>query len=83
MTLRSKWSQQITQKTSITWDSFDAILPTIEVITNSNLVINSIRVLIVVLALLMGYKHSSQEVTKASSAAKTTTVEVVPENNVK
>jgi hypothetical protein len=83
MTLRSKWSQQITQKTSITWDSFDAILPTIEVITNSNLVINSIRVLIVVLALLMGYKHSSHEVTKASSAAKTVTVEEVPESNIK
>lgn len=75
MTLRSKWSQQITQKSSITLDSFDAILPAIEVITNSNLVINSIRILIVVLALLLGYKHSSQGANKASDFTNTNKVE--------
>lgn len=76
MTLRTKWSQQIAQK-PFSLDSFDAILPTIEVITNSTLVINSVRVLIVVLALLLGYKHSNQKANNSSNTSTTEQVEKV------
>ena len=82
MTLRTKWSQQIAQK-PFSLDSFDAILPTVEVITNSNVVVNSVRVLIVVLALLLGYKHSSQKTTDSSGSTTTEQVEKVHQNELK
>ena len=76
MTLKTKWAQQISTR-SLTLDSFDSILPTLEVITNSNLVINSVRVLIVVLALLLGYKHSNQKENRSGGSAQTEQVEQI------
>ena len=81
MTLRTKWSQQIAQK-PFSLDSFDVILPTLEVITNSSLVVNSVRVLIVVLALLLGYKHSNQKLNQESSTATTEQVEHINQNKL-
>lgn len=81
MTLRTKWSQQIAQK-PFSLDSFDVILPTLEVITNSSLVVNSVRVLIVVLALLLGYKHSNQKLNQESNTETTEQVEHINQDKL-
>lgn len=66
MAIRSKWCSTIGQKALITKDSFDTILPTVEVVTNSKTVIYSVRILIVALALIMGYMQTRSHSKEAS-----------------
>lgn len=61
MTLKSRLPLHYYQKYFSTRDSFDLLLRKIEVLTDSRLIINSIRALIILLALLMGYTHKSNK----------------------
>ena len=58
MTLRSKLPLHLSQKYFMVKDTMDAILSTIEVIINGRPIIYSIRILILVVALMMGYIHT-------------------------
>jgi len=61
MTLKSKLPLYYYQKYFSTRDSFELFLRKIEVLTDSRLIINSIRALIILLALLMGYMHKTNK----------------------
>jgi len=67
MTLKPKLPLHIHQKYFIIKDSFDSFIRKIEVLSDSNVIINSIRILIVVLALLMGYVHTPKKKENVSS----------------
>ena len=60
-------------------DSINSFLIKLEVISDSDLIVNSVRILIVVLALLMGYIHTPNEKKDISSAADS----VFIDNNIK
>ena len=66
MTLRSKLPLHLLQKYFLAKDSMETFLKRLEVITDSNAIIYSIRILIVMLALLMGYIHTPKEKMKTS-----------------
>ena len=58
MTLRSKLALFIFQRYLLIKNSIDSLLTKIEVVLNSTAIIYSVRILIVVVALMMGYKHT-------------------------
>jgi hypothetical protein len=58
MTLRSRLPLQFSQKYFMAKDFLDSILSKIEVIINGRAIIYSIRMLIIVVALMMGYIHT-------------------------
>jgi len=61
MTLRSKLPFFISQRYFLIKDFIDSILVKIEVVINSRSIIYSIRILIVVVALMMGYIHTPED----------------------
>jgi len=61
MTLRSRLPLHISQIFFQAKDSVDSFLSKLEVIADSKEILYSIRILIVVLALLMGYVHTPKE----------------------
>ena len=61
MTYKPKFPLHIYQKYFLGKESFDSFLSKLEVLSNSNIIIYSVRILIVTLALLMGYVHSPKE----------------------
>lgn len=61
MTIKSKFPVQIYQSYFPGKESFDSLLVKLEVLSDSNIIIYSVRVLIVVLALVMGYVHTPKE----------------------
>ena len=58
MTLRSKFPLLLAQKFIIAKNFMDSLLVKIEVIINGRPIIYSIRLLIIVVALMMGYIHT-------------------------
>lgn len=70
MTLRSRLPLHIYQKYFDVKESIKSFASKIEVITNSNAIIYSIRLLIVLLALLMGYLHTPKDKVDVSSTIK-------------
>ena len=71
MTLRSKLPLYVYQKYFLAKDSFDSILSKIEVIINSTAIIYSIRILIIVVALMMGYIHTPKAKSGVSKSNET------------
>lgn len=61
MTAQNRISLSIYQRYFEAKDSLNSFTNKIEVITDSNAIIYSIRILIVMIALLMGYIHTSKE----------------------
>lgn len=67
MTLRSKLPLHLLQKYFLMKESLESIFKKIEVITDSTAIIYSIRILIIMLALLMGYIHTPKEKLESTS----------------
>ena len=61
MTLRSKLAFFLSQRYFLIKEAFDSLLIKIEVILNSRSIIYSIRILIIVVALMMGYIHTPKD----------------------
>lgn len=74
MTFRTKFPLHLYQKYFLAKDSFDSFLGKLEVLSDSNIIIYSVRILIVVLALLMGYMHTPKE---KKDASNTNNVELI------
>lgn len=70
MTLRSKLPLHLYQKYFLVKDSFESLLSKIEVVVGSNAILYSIRILIVLLALLMGYIHTPKDNIDVSNIKK-------------
>lgn len=70
MTLRSKLPLHLYQKYFLAKDSFESLLSKIEVVVGSNAILYSIRILIVLLALLMGYIHTPKNNNDVSNIKK-------------
>lgn len=68
MTLGTKIPFRIHQQFFLFKDSFDSLLVKLEVLADSKVIINSIRILIVLIALLMGYIHTPSGKEDVSSA---------------
>ena len=75
MTIKTKLPLHYYQKYFSTKDSFELLLKKIEVLTDSRLIINSIRILIVMLALLLGFIHKSNQEESKSNVKKTEIIE--------
>lgn len=71
MTFRSKLPLHLYQKYFLIKDSIESLFRKIEVIIDSNAIIYSIRILIVLLAFLMGYLHTPKNNKEVSNTAKT------------
>lgn len=67
MTLGSKIPFRIQQNYFLFKDTFDSFLAKLEVLSDSQVIVNSIRILIVGLALLMGYIQTPVEKKDLSS----------------
>ena len=67
MTLGSKIPFRIQQNYFLFKDTFDSFLAKLEVLSDSQVIVNSIRILIVGLALLMGYIQTPIEKKDLSS----------------
>ena len=78
MTLKSRLPLHIYQKYFQAKDSFESFFSKVEVIADSNAILYSIRILIVVIALLVGYVHTPQENVELSNSKQT---EMVDSNN--
>jgi hypothetical protein len=61
MTYWSKYTYPLHMKFFFEKESFNSILIKIEVITDSNLIVNSVRILIVALALLLAFTQNSDK----------------------
>ncbi len=61
MTLRSRLPLHIYQKYFQTKDNLESFYSKLEVIADSTAILYSVRILIVVIALAMGYIHSSKD----------------------
>jgi hypothetical protein len=70
MTLRSKLPLHLYQKYYLAKDSFDSFLDKLQVVADNNAIVYSIRILIVVLALLLGYVQTPKEGKTFSSMEK-------------
>ena len=70
MTLKTRLPLHIFQKFFLVKDIFDSFFIKLEAITNSITILYSIRILIVFLALLMGYVHTPKDKTEVSSSRK-------------
>jgi hypothetical protein len=77
MTFRTKFPLHLYQKYFLAKDSFDSFLGKLEVLSDSNVIIYSVRILIVVLALLMGYIHSPKEKDEVSNVKN---IELIDKN---
>jgi len=75
MTLKTNLPSHIFQILDTIAESFDSFFSRLEVLFDSNLIVNSIRILIVVLALLMGYISTPTENTKLSSAKEISSID--------
>jgi len=70
MTLKSKLPLHIYQAYFQVKDNIELFLSKMEVIADSKAIIYSIRILIVVIALLMGYIHTPKKNTNAPTTQK-------------
>lgn len=68
MTLRSKLPLYLYQNYFLIKDLIESTFRKLEVITDSNIIIYSVRILIVLLALLMGYIHTPKDKIEVSKA---------------
>ena len=75
MTLKTNFPSHIFQILDSIAESINSLFEKLEVLLNSNLIVNSIRILIIVLALLMGYIHTRSEKNKLSSAKESTLID--------
>ena len=75
MTLKTNFSSHIFQILDSIAKSIDSLFEKLAVIFNSNLIVNSIRILIVVLALIMGYIHAPKEKNDFTSAKESTLID--------
>lgn len=71
MTFRSRLPLHIYQKYFQVKDSVDSFLGKVEVIADSTAILYSIRILIVVIALLMGYVHTPKENVEITNSKQT------------
>jgi hypothetical protein len=71
MTLRSRLPLHIYQKYFQAKESIESFLGKVEVIADSNAILYSVRILIVVIALLMGYVHTPKENEEISNSKQT------------
>lgn len=78
MTFRSRLPLHIYQKYFQVKDLVDSFLGKVEVIADSNAILYSIRILIVVIALLMGYVHTPKENVEVTNSKQT---ELINESN--
>jgi len=70
MTFRSRLPLHIYQKIFIAKDTYKSLISKIEVIADSRAILYSIRILIVAIALLMGYIHTSKNESSVETAQK-------------
>ena len=70
MTLRSGLPHNIYRQYFLAKESMNSFLNTLQVLTDSTAIIYSIRILIVLLALLMGYIHTPKKNPEVSSVEK-------------
>ncbi len=70
MTDKSKLPLETNDRIISIKESFHTFFRKVEVITDSAAIVNTVRLLIVLLALLMGYIHTSQEKSDISSTNK-------------
>jgi len=75
MTIKTRLPLHYYQKYFSTKNSFELLLKRIEVLTDSRIIINSIRILIVMLALLLGYIHKSDQEESKSEVKQTEIIE--------
>ena len=75
MTLKTRLPLHIYKMFFSVKDTLDSFIIKLEAITNSNTIIYSIRILIVFLALLMGYIHTPKDKTEVSSSRKSEIVD--------
>ncbi len=70
MALRSKFSIEINQKYFLAKESANSFLDKLQVLTDNNAIVYSIRILIILLALLLGYVQTPHEKESFSSNEK-------------
>ena len=70
MTFKSRLPLHIYQKYFQTKDHIDSFTSKLEVIADSTAILYSVRILIIVIALLMGYVQSSQDKTELPTTHK-------------
>lgn len=75
----SKSTLQFTQNYNGTKDSIGSFVGKIEVITNSNAIVYSIRILVIVLALLMGHIQSSRKKSNSPEVRNSTEISSNPQ----
>ena len=78
MTLISKLPLGLNQKFHLFAKQLESLFIKLEVITDSNAIVNSVRIMIVTIALLMGYIHTPKE---KNELAKTNKIEKLTEHN--
>ena len=80
MTLKHKLPLNIYQKLFLSKDSFDSLIGKKEVIIDNNVVVYSIRILIIIMTLLMGYIHAPTGKNEISSIKENVIIEknIVP-----
>ncbi len=61
MTIKARLPLFLSQKYLETRDSIGLFINNLEVITKSNTIIHAVRILIVMIALMMGYHHAPKE----------------------
>jgi hypothetical protein len=71
MTLKSRLPLHIYQKYFQVKDSIESFFDKVEVIADSTAILYSIRILIVVIALLMGYVHTPKDKVEMSNSTQT------------
>ena len=72
MTLKTNIPSHIFQTLDSIEESINSFFVKLEVLINSNLIVNTIRILIIVLALLMGYIHTPKEKINLTSSKEST-----------
>ena len=70
MTFRSRIPLQLFQKYFIIKETISSIFSKLEVVTDSKALIYSVRILIILLALLMGYIHTPSKTDEASKTSQ-------------
>lgn len=80
MTLKNKLIDFLSQRYFRLIEQLESLYRKVEVITDSNAIVNSIRIMIVMLAFLMGYIHTPGERSEISKNNKTE--KIVQQNTV-
>ncbi len=75
MTLKHKLPLNIYQKLFSAQNSIDSLIAKLEVLLVNNVIVYSIRILIIVMTLLMGYIHAPQEKNEFSILKKNVFIE--------